>query len=350
LALLALLARPSCGGRTADGQDPPRLVPSAGSLGAACLVASLPAERYPLALLLLVDQSVSMSDPVAGGTKWSVATSAVKGFVASPGLDRLGVGVQYFGLPSGQPSGQAFLDSCDPADYARPDVAIGPLSANAAAVASSLDAHGPSSGTPTDPALKGAADYVMGWANATPGVVPAVAVVTDGEPYGCGSSVAGTAAIAAGAATAQPPVLTFVIGLGSSLDSLNAIAKAGGTDHAYLVDTTGRVSDQIRGALDDLRRRVPCAYAIPSIDAGVFDFDKVNVTFGARGDAGTQALVGQVSGRSACTTTEQGWYYEPPDAPQSIQLCPTTCQAISGDTEGTLTVALGCRTVVAPNQ
>src|SRR6185369_4549274 len=54
----------------------------------------------PVDLLLLVDASSSMLDPVAGGaTKHALVRDALVAFVSDPRSAGLGIGLQYFPLP-----------------------------------------------------------------------------------------------------------------------------------------------------------------------------------------------------------------------------------------------------------
>ena len=134
----------------------------------ACATSVVKAEKIPLDLYVMLDQSGSMSDSVSGGgTKWTTVTRALGTFVQQPGLDGVSVGIQYFGVPPGggtcrccrAPStptaarpraGRACRrrasasasasagDSCTAADYATPAVEIAPLPGVASAIVSSM--------------------------------------------------------------------------------------------------------------------------------------------------------------------------------------------------------------------
>src|SRR5262249_45176357 len=70
-------------------------------LDAACVSATFPPTRSSLAIEVLMDQSTSMSDPVAGGdTKWGAISSAIGSFVQSPSSAGVSMAIQYFGLPT----------------------------------------------------------------------------------------------------------------------------------------------------------------------------------------------------------------------------------------------------------
>lgn len=86
--------------------------------------------------------------------------------------------------------------------------------------------------------------------------------------------------------------------------------------------------------------QIPCAFAIPAPpeDAEIVP-DEVNVYLSAEG--GEPELVRYVERESACTL-EGGWYYDNPDDPQIVYLCPAVC---GEDREGSVDIAFGCRTV-----
>ena len=70
---------------------------------ASCAAESSKAKQQPLDIYIMLDQSGSMTEMVAGGgTKWTAVSTALKTFVGQPSLAGVGVGLQYFGLP---PSG-----------------------------------------------------------------------------------------------------------------------------------------------------------------------------------------------------------------------------------------------------
>src|SRR5215467_940336 len=73
-----------------------------GGADANCASAKTIAQAVPLDMYIMLDQSGSMNDQVAGGgTKWSAVTSALTTFVSTPNLNGVSVGLQYFPLPAG---------------------------------------------------------------------------------------------------------------------------------------------------------------------------------------------------------------------------------------------------------
>jgi hypothetical protein len=346
-ALAGATAAAACGGERSDGAPPGAGHAFSGGsvLDDACVTQTFPASELPLAMYVLVDQSTSMGDPVRGGSKWSAVAGALDAFIQAPASAGTLMGFQFFGLPSSLATQGAISDSCDPADYAMPDVEIGALPGNADALRASLAAHGPSTGSPLEPALKGALEHAAAWGAKNTDAIPIVVVVTDGLPYGCGSTVDGAAAVAATGTTGSvlsglrpsDGVPTFVIGIGGSNANLDVLAEGGGTDHPYWVDPAGNFSDAFVQALAAVRtsHRFPCSYAIPQPDGGTLDLGRVNVTYGD--------IIGQVPDPAACDASG-GWYYAPADAPDRIILCPSTCDALGTGAGRDVEVAFGCVT------
>jgi hypothetical protein len=133
-------------------------------------------------------------------------------------------------------------------------------------------------------------------------------------------------------------------------ETLTAIAKAGGTREAFIVDTQGDVSEQFRAALNQIRgTRLSCELAIPEPEAGKeLDFDKVNVAFDDGSGADT---VLNVPDESECDAMTGGWYYDvaPSDGtPQRIVACPVTCEAFQHVAMGSVQIQLGCATQTEP--
>ena len=192
---------------------------------------------------------------------------------------------------------------------------IGELPAASRPIIAALESVRPAGGTPSHAALEGAIRYARGW-TASKGRWVAIALATDGEPTNCGekNSIESISALARQAAAEGLP--TFVVGVGSQLDNLNAIAAAGGTGKAYLVEGYD-VEEQFLSALQAIQgaaARLSCSYGIPAPPAGqVLDPMKVN----DEPNAGTPArttVVGQVAEKARCDG-RGGWYYDNPAKP-----------------------------------
>ncbi len=333
-----------------------------------CAAESHAGELVPLDLYVMLDRSASMQDV----GKWSAVVAALEGFVQSPDTEGIGVGLQFFPLaPSGSiPSGCAsdadcglygpcmpgfntcagsFAQdtSCDPADYEQPLVPIQVLPGVSPAITNALSAESAEgSATPTEPAFAGAAVYATAWAESNPDHLTFIVFATDGEPTGCSTnSVAGTADLAAAAATASPSVKTFVIGVGGELGSLNQIASAGDTGQAYLVDTGGNVTQQFIDALNEIRSTGACLFQIPQPAQGTVDFGRINVNLVDPADPSFGETVFNVTTEAGCDPSTGGWYYDSTDDPQMILLCSATCDKVRLQ-DLDVEILVGCSTIV----
>ena len=325
----------------------------------------------PLDVFLMIDRSSSMSSlVVGGGTRWTAVTTALTAFFDDPQNAAVGVGMQYFALPYSVPppdgcttdadclgyapcvffscdDNGGSTDSCDAADYAKADVEIAPLdAAQRAALESSIAAHQPQHDTPTAPALEGAIQHASAWAKAHPTHVTVVVLATDGKPTECTvTAPAEVAKIAAAGVAASPSVKTFVIGVGPSLQSLDAIAAGGGTGAAFLVDSNANVVQQFGAALAQIHKSaLGCEYAIPVPKQGKLDYQKVNVEY-TPGNGGAPQLLSNVANQAACDPNTGGWYYDDNLDPKKILLCDASCAQIGADAKAKIDVVLGCATV-----
>lgn len=335
----------------------------------ACAAESTKAEQLPLDMYIMLDQSGSMDGSVpGGGSRWTAVSGAFKTFVNQQGAVGIGVGIQYFPIPPASSTcsptclsdadcgGQILTclfgicincdtDSCAAADYAKPDVEIAPLPGAAAALIASIGKHGPTGGTPTSAALQGAIDHAKAWGTQNPNHVVIDVLATDGDPSGCDEDLNHINAIAAAGVSGTPKVLTFVVGVGTSLTALNGIAAAGGTGQALLVDTNQNVNQQFLDALNKIRgAALSCSYLIPKPTMGTPNFDSVNVQY-TPGDGGATAVFPKVKDKASCPAAGNAWFYDDNAAPKQILLCDATCDKVSADTKGQIDILLGCATI-----
>ncbi len=299
-----------------------------------CAGESKTAERVPLDLYFMLDRSGSL-----GLSEWNAITKAVTSFVHKPGAEGLGAGIGFF------PSGAL----CDPIAYEKPAVPIGLLPDNAEDIIQSMDPInriGAGVGTPMTQALQGAISHATAWQKSHPTHKVAVILATDGEPNVCGSSVSGVASVAKKAQTATSPIPTFVIGVGRSLSNLNTIARAGGTDAAFLIDKGSESESQFYEALQKIRgAALPCEYIVPKPASGTLEPNKTNVVYRASTDAEPKTFV-KVQGADACDTDDAAWYFDSPAAPSKVLLCPKTCESIQESAVGSISTVFGCASVV----
>jgi hypothetical protein len=333
-----------------------------------CTAEAHEGKRVPVDMYFLVDSSGSMAEPVAGGSKWDVVSDALISFLGDPRNAETAAGIGYFpNTPQGAckkgdpgciciPFLDIFVDicfanvggSCVVTDYATPAVPLA-LPPSASPVIDDINKHKVSGGTPTRPAVEGALQYLNQWADAHPERKPVLVLATDGDPSGCEANTPQDVANVAAAGLAGPHAIrTFVIGVGSSLVSLNLVAQAGGTDQAFLVDTGADVGKLFGDALEQIRgEAAACDFAIPAANAAgmMVDPGQVNVRY-TPGDASAETLVPQTFMSDAANCgSEGGWYYDNPGAPTVIKLCDSTCKLLSG---GSVRVEFGCDTIVRP--
>jgi hypothetical protein len=91
--------------------------------------------------------------------------------------------------------------------------------------------------------------------------------------------------------------------------------------------------------------QVACVYDIPTPSMGEIDYGKVNVAFKPNPNAPEQPIY-YVPGGAADCDAAGGWYYDDPNDPSQILLCPATCNAVQLGEGGAITVKFGCQTIV----
>jgi len=153
------------GGRPGDGGS---IDPTMDALN--CGVQDFPLQRLPPDLLIVLDQSGSMSDapPAGGGSKWTQVTAAINQTVMMSQAD-IKWGIEFFPTDGG----------CGVAGVAVPVAAM-----NYGPVSSAIAARSPGGSTPTRDAIHHGAAYLAGVPDQNPKYM---LLATDGEPN-CGST------------------------------------------------------------------------------------------------------------------------------------------------------------------
>ncbi|HWO12774.1 MAG TPA: hypothetical protein VNN80_24920 [Polyangiaceae bacterium] len=248
---------------------------------------------------------------------------------------------------------------CNSARYAAPAVEIGPVAMRLVAIDAALSAQPPQGETPTVPALQGALDHARSWAQAHPDQSVSIVLATDGLPTDCNTPVAtapvATApvpidqvlAIAGQGLAGSTPIRTHVLGVfqpgdAASRANVDAIARAGGTENAVVIESNGEVEEGFLAALRSVRD-TSSACGLDLQGAPGLDFAHADVTF--EDGSGTRTLLPYVEGLLGCASTPQGWYYDTPPSngvPTSVQLCPNVCQLVRASTAVGLQVEIGC--------
>jgi len=299
----------------------------------------------PVDLYFVYDKSSSMllADVIGSPNRWDSMASAIGAFVDASGADGgsagLGIGMAFF--PIGAP-----LASCNVPDYALPVVDVAPLPGNGAAIKNAVATQMLGLTTPTVPAMQGAVQYGTMYQATHPDRKLVLVLATDGEPNDCNSSAAAVATVAASAAAQMPALNTYVLGIGPSTGNLDSIAMAGGTSAAFMVTSAG--TDQLLRALNTIRTqtqtkvgtKISCSQKIPpSNSSNRLDYANTVVKTTV-GDSGTSSSPPRVADLAACGTME-GWYFDDPKQPMTIEFCPATCSAVSTG-KSRLTIAIPC--------
>jgi len=315
---------------------------------AACVSSVASAALKSANLVFMYDKSGSMGNPAEGGIaaqKWVPVGSGLKDFFADSASRGINASLQFF-------PAKGNLETTCGAAYSTPLVPITPLSESADFI-KAIDDTQPQGGTPTLPALSGALDYASKVASERPDEKTAVVLVTDGEPGfydqssqkivpGCeDNDIAHVAERAKSAYTSATSIPTYVIGVGASLTNLNAIAEAGGTGSAYIVEVSDpeKTTSSFAAALASVRAKsAACDFTLPPAPEGkALDYNSVNVVLA---DDGGKELV--VPYDSACING--GWHYDDRSAPQKVILCPTSCVKAQASNSGKVSLAFGCAT------
>jgi hypothetical protein len=306
-----------------------------------CSATRATAKPLPVDILVLLDRSGSMTFGVPGlfadggflaVSRWDSMKQALSNFVTSPAAAGLEVGLAVFPAVG--------FDECSVTDYAKPVVAIDALPGVANTFIAAMNATFPDGATPTLPAMQGAIEYAR-QRETTLGRRTAIALATDGEPNDCNSSVQ-TVSQAASMAAADG-IFTFVIGVGSSMQSFSTIAMAGGTQTAYNVEHA--TPDELAMAFKGIQMqaaRLACTFMVPPPPPGeMLDPFKVNVTFTPTANPGQSFGISIVPGRNDCGPMG-GWYFDDLTAPTKLTLCDASCQKVNGAGEGALSLLFGC--------
>ena len=327
-----------------------------------CQGVSLTAAASPVNVLILLDRSVSMLDPVdpsvpGSPSRWDAVTSALRSFVNSAQATDARVGLQFFGLINGN-------DDCSVDKYSVPAVPVAPLVGNRTALLAAIDGTLPGSFTPTAPAVAGALEYALQVAQRPENAdIPNVVILaSDGIPSECGPTGSdGVMIVSFGEIIdtlrkysqppvdgmgnpTQPPIRTYLVGTQELSSNANSLARAG-NGQAFLVGgAAGAGVDLEAKFLDALLRIVvkplSCEVELPQMAPGTneaIDFEQVRVRFtGANSGAVTEFP--RSEGPATCGANS-AWYYDDQLEPTKIVFCKTACENLGA---GDLKVELGC--------
>ncbi|UQA59861.1 vWA domain-containing protein [Polyangium aurulentum] len=279
--------------------------------------------------------------------KWEPVVAATKAFFGDPESKDISASLTFFPIPGG--------DSvrCEPKNYLTPYVPMTKLPS--AAFATAIDANTPKTssdwlgGTPTLAVVTGTFGFLEPMQKADPDALYALVLITDGYPAGCDDN--NIASLEAAVAAVKDTIPTYVIGVQNppggpdAVTNLDAIAVAGGTEKAFIIETGDpeKTKADFKAIIDGIRKQaVSCEVPIPAPPPGtVFDAGKVNVTYTSSGQE-------TVLGYDQTCTGQNAWRYDDPNAPKSIVLCDSTCTKVQADIKAELKVQFGCTTIEIP--
>lgn len=317
----------------------------------ACVSSVASATLAPTNLVIMYDKSGSMGDTRTGfdpSKRWTPVGAGMRDFFLAPESKSLQASLQFF------PQGGDLAEVCS-YGYSVPRVPLASL-VDPSAFVQAIDSETPGGGTPTVPALAGAYEYAKSVQAQRPGEKVAIVFVTDGEPGfwndtqkaiepGCtNNTIAGAEAIAAQAKAEG--VSVHVIGVGPALANLNAIAAAGGTTQAQMVDVGDPTSTKtaFTASLTKIRKdTLSCTFGVPAApDGKSIDFKAVNVV--VTDAAGKERVLGY----SASCSDPSGWHYDDLNAPTRVELCASACTLAQAADSARVQLAFGCKTQASP--
>lgn len=327
-----------------------------------CIGEAFEGENIPLDIYVMFDLSCSMScsvdkqgccrrddpDPLE---EWRIqpVRDAMRQFLQDPASKGIGVGLGFFGDHESSQDDDPQI--CSVENHADATVGIERLPDAAPGLITALEAGEPQGGTPTHLAIEGSCVYVNDWREQHLGHKVVILLVTDGVPEAaCDANIDLATAAAADCYDDGRGFQTYVLGVvannNNSLDQLNRIAAAGGTERAYLTDKSD-IAGSVLEALNAIRAdaTIPCTLPIPQPrDGSPLDYNYVNL--GICDAAGENLPTYYVPSAADCGAAGS-WYYEETGNGRAIQLCEATCAAVSV-AEAELYFSVGCKRVDGP--
>jgi hypothetical protein len=210
--------------------------------------------------------------------------------------------------------------------------------------------------TPTLPAVRGVLGSAAKHALDNPRNKVVAIVATDGLPTTCdpelpiGGVPAAIENLAEVATEAhEQSIQTFVIGVFAPKEAafaagnLDAIARAGGSNEAFIITTDTQVSQLFLEALEDVRRSNVCEFALPA-EAQAVDLTQIRVQL--TGADGTKMWIDWI-GEDASCGTGPGFYFDRDPtgdvAPGRVILCPASC---ASEPES---IFVSCKSLIPPD-
>lgn len=332
--------------------------------GETCAKSVVEGKLQPANILFVIDRSGSMNcnapplqtstgcelnptakDP-AKPTKWQIVAAALKDTLAKMPVTA-NVGIAYFSAD----------DACGVTQA--PSVPLAPMTAaQLSALGTSIDAVKPKGATPIVGAV------TLGYKHLYEDVkLPGnafVVLLTDGAET-CAPQLQEKLVTQTVPLAASVGIRTFVIGAPGSDPAralLSQIAFAGGTPsdpqckhdaapanvgdcHFDMTDPNLDFATELGAALSAISgKALSCELDVPTSVGMEVDYDKVNVTFAPSMGSDVEF----VQDNQACAKAN-GWQYS--SDKKKILLCGSACSKVKADPGATVTIELGCATMVA---
>jgi hypothetical protein len=336
---------------------------SGGAGGRSCGLQKFDVERKPAEILLLLDRSKSMiEDTTSDGVtlKWNAVIPALKQVIMDTDA-AVSWGLKVF--PEGDGA------ECVAGGVTN-NVVVPVAPMNAANVVAAIDATmAQGNGTPTGDAVTAAFNYLRTLTTTNPKYI---LLATDGAPSCAGttksSDTARTFAVSQvmAAATAAPPIYTFVVGVATNSNSeqttLNSLADAGGRPrpglltHFYL----GNTQTELTAALATITgQAATCTFPLDPPPPVLNDSTKLGMYFPPTGTpasctASADCANGLTCVSGVCMTKVpydgamgNGWAYT--DANDTaVQAYGSWCDMIKASGANTVQVLYGCPLIDVP--
>ncbi len=306
-----------------------------------CTSNSKQTEVLPLDIVLALDNSYSMDYD----GKWEAVKAAIKSFSKSGKSAGISLGLQYY--PARK--------TCSIEEYSTLALALTELPAGAATIATSLDGQVMGGSTPMVPLFEGMFSYLKEYQAANPKRKVVFVLATDGVPdASCQSppdpalpnTLDNVILLAGKAQTESPSIQTFVIGVGENLTVMDQVAAAGGSGKSFVVDIAGDTQTAFFAALDAIRQSsLQCEFEIPEPEEGkAIVYDQVNVSFTT--PAGIDYFANVGGAENCAMAGDKGWYYDNPDMPTRVRLCPSSCDSVRLTQNSRIDIIFGCATII----
>lgn len=315
--------------------------------GAVCLTASFDPEPPPLDVLFLLNRSLGMMGP-AWFRSIDILSEGLVHFADTVRTPELKLGLQAFPPLQGEPCMSSSYHELI-TDFAQAPT-VGEELKRGLEAADSIENQRMIGGNPLRPALLGAYRTLRQRRELTPKLQTALVLVTDHSYYDCGTLYTWEDLYETVEREAEedPPIPTFIaLPEGSPfLDRYHALARSGGTESAFLLGGDSHSSELSRALLAYRRTSQACAFDLPEPQGLRLDPLSVTLRFQESPELPPRRLP-LLDDLAACRGGKEGFYYEDPNAPRRLSLCPTSCAiAESAGESGTLKIDVGCLEVI----